>query len=178
MKEKLSRPNALECIFSKHRYHRTDEAWRTSAAWIKGKDINMESQMRMKRRRRTDFVREPIFLNVVRVPNFFWEVGCPFIDVDKFDEFCIEMWIAERTIGHERIIEVLRLIRIHFQSVKLCKLGLRGACEKREGRRKRLVQRYFDSRVAGSCGRWWYSPINNTVSWWWSEEVANLRQFI
>lgn len=63
----------------------------------------------------------------MRVPNFFWEVRSPFIDVDKLDKFRIEVWITERAIGHERIIEVLRLIWIFFQSVKLCKLGLRGA---------------------------------------------------
>ena len=89
------------------------------------KDINTEIPMGLKRGRRTDSVSEPIFLNVVRVPNFFWEVRCPFVDVDKLDKFGIEMWITKRAIGHERIVEVLRLIRISFQSVELCKLGLK-----------------------------------------------------
>jgi len=88
--------------------------------------------MRRKRSRRTDSVSEPIFLNVVRVPNVFWEVRRPFVDVDKLDKFGIEMWITERAVGHERIIEVLRLILVSLQGVKLCKLGLRGAREKHE----------------------------------------------
>jgi len=89
--------------------------------------------MRPKRSRRTDSVSEPIFLNVVGVPNVFWEVRCPFVDVDKLDKFGIEMWITERAVGHEGIIEVLRLILVSFQSVKRCKLGLRSAREKYEG---------------------------------------------
>lgn len=68
----------------------------------------------------------------MRVPNVFWEVRCPFADVDKLNKFGIEMWITERAIGHERIIEVLRLILVSFQGVKRCKLGLRSAREKHE----------------------------------------------
>lgn len=68
----------------------------------------------------------------MRVPNVFWKVRRPFVDVDKFDKFCIEMWITERAVGHERIIEMFRLVLVSFQSVKLCKLGLRGARKKYE----------------------------------------------
>ena len=82
--------------------------------------------------RRTDSVSEPIFLNVMWIPNVFWKVRFSFVDVDKLDKFGIEMWITERAVGHERIIEVLRLIRVSFQSVKLCKLGLRSPREKHE----------------------------------------------
>jgi hypothetical protein len=96
------------------------------------KDVKTEIQMKLKRSRRTDSISKPIFLNIAGVPKFFWKVRCPFIDVDKLDKFGIEMWIAERAVGHERVIEMLRLILISFQSVKLCKLGLKSACEKDE----------------------------------------------
>ena len=88
--------------------------------------------MRPKRDRRTDSVSKPIFLNVMRVPNAFWKVRRPFVDVDKLDEFSIEMWITERAVGHERIIEMLRLVLVSFQCVKLCKLSLGGTREKYE----------------------------------------------
>ena len=45
--------------------------------------------------RRTDFISEPLFLNIVRVPDFSWEVCCAFINVGKLDEFSIKVWIAE-----------------------------------------------------------------------------------
>lgn len=68
----------------------------------------------------------------MRVPNVFWEVRHPFVDVDKLDKLGIEMWITERAVGHEGIIEVLRLILVSFQSVKSCKLSLRSARERYE----------------------------------------------
>lgn len=77
--------------------------------------------------RRTDFISEPLFLNIVRVPNFPWEVCCTFINVGKLDEFRIEVWIAERAIGHERVVEMLWLLRISLQGVELCELRLRNA---------------------------------------------------
>lgn len=105
---------------------------------------------------RRDFISKPLFLDIVRVPNFPWEVCCTFIDVGKLDKFGIEVWIAERAIGHERVVEMLWLFWISLQGVELSELR-------------------FDSRFAGFCGCWRYSPVGYTGNWWWSEEVANLR---
>jgi hypothetical protein len=82
--------------------------------------------------RRTNFIGEPIILDVVGVPNLLREVRCSLINIDKLDKFGIEMWVTERTVGHKRVIEMLRLVRVCFQSVELCKLGLRSVCEKHE----------------------------------------------
>ena len=77
------------------------------------------------KRQRTDAVSKPLWLHIVRIPNVLWEVGRAFINVDKLDELGVEMWVSERPIRHQRVIEMLWIARIPFQSVKLGQLGLR-----------------------------------------------------
>src|SRR6266852_3058026 len=95
-------------------------------------DAKIDIQTKMIKSRRTNFIRKPIFLNVMGVPNFLREVLCSLIDIDKLDKFGIEMWVTERTVRHERVIEVLWLMSVLFQYMKLGKFGLGNECEKHE----------------------------------------------
>ena len=73
-------------------------------------DTEFGSSNKNDKSKRTNFIGKPIFLNVVGVPDFLREVRCSLIDIDKLDEFGIEMWVAERPVRHERVIEVFRLM--------------------------------------------------------------------
>lgn len=72
----------------------------------------------------TNLIGEPIPLHVCRIPNVLWKVCSPFIYIDKFDQFGIKMRVPERPVRHERIIEVLRIHGVSFQSRKLRELCL------------------------------------------------------
>ena len=45
--------------------------------------------------RRTDFIRVPFRVEIIGVPKVLGEVGRPFVHVDEFYEFGVEMGIAE-----------------------------------------------------------------------------------
>lgn len=73
---------------------------------------------------RTYPIGKPFLSDVFRIPDILWKVSRPFVNVHKLDKFRVQMRIAERSIGHQRVIEMLRITGIALQRVKLGKLRL------------------------------------------------------
>lgn len=46
------------------------------------------------------------------------KVARPLVDVDELDQLGVQVWVAEGTIGHERVVEVLRVVGVAFKGVK------------------------------------------------------------
>ena len=84
----------------------------------------MNASLSFPKRQRTDAISEPLWLHIMRVPDVLWEVGRALINVDKLDELGVEMWVSERPIRHQRVIKMLGIARIPFQSMKLGQFGL------------------------------------------------------
>ncbi len=76
------------------------------------------------RLKRTYPIGEPFLFDVFRVPYILRKVSGPLVNVHKFDKLGVQMRIAERSIGHQRVIEMLRIIGVVLQRVKLGKLRL------------------------------------------------------
>jgi len=80
----------------------------------RGKQNGMNGIPGNRKVKHTNLVCKPVLLDIIRIPNMFWEVRRPLIDVHKFDKFGIEVRVSKRSIGHQRIVEMLRVHRISF----------------------------------------------------------------
>ena len=89
-----------------------------------------ESELDATGDRRTDPISVPRFPNVLGIPDVFWKVRSPFLDVDKLNEFCVQVWVAERSVRHERVVEMFWVGWVSLQRVELRELGLEDANEK------------------------------------------------
>ena len=81
--------------------------------------------------RRTDPISKPTILHVPWIPYNFWKIRRALVDVDKLDQFCVQMRVAERPVRHERVVEVFRVRGISLERMELRELGLRN--EKPQG---------------------------------------------
>jgi len=66
-----------------------------------------------------DFISEPARIDIIRIPNLLREICRPLVYIDEFHQFRVQVWIAERAIGHQRVIEMLWIDGIAFEGMEL-----------------------------------------------------------
>jgi len=70
--------------------------------------------------RLTNFVSEPVLTNIIGIPYIFWKIGRTFIDINELDKFGVKMWVVEGAVGHQGIVEMLRVVWVIFECRKSC----------------------------------------------------------
>jgi hypothetical protein len=83
---------------------------------------------------RTDTISKPFLLDVVRIPYTCREIGRAFIDINKLDQFRVEMRVTKRPVGHQRVVEVRRISWHPFEREKFDKFGLKSRIQMRLAR--------------------------------------------
>jgi len=76
------------------------------------------------KRARTDSICKPLVLDIFRIPNVQRKVRGALIDVNEFDQFGVKMRITKRSVRHQRVIEVLGILRVSFECIEMSKPSL------------------------------------------------------
>ena len=74
--------------------------------------------------RRTNSVCVPLLLDIQRIPYMFGKVGRPLVHIHKLYQLGVQMRVAERTVGHEGVVEMPRVSWVLFESVEVGEFGL------------------------------------------------------
>jgi len=116
---------------------------------------------------RTDSIREPLVLDIFQIPNVQRKVRCTLINVNKFDQFGVKMRVTKRSVRHQRVIEVLGILRVPFECIELSKLSLQTISLEMGGANENMKTR-LDSRVTRFGRLPWNAPVIQTWYWRWS----------
>lgn len=69
-------------------------------------------------------ISKPLRLDIFRVPHVQWKISRSLVHIYEFDQFGIQMGVSKRPVGHERVIEVLGVVRVTFEGVELRQFSL------------------------------------------------------